>query len=260
MHAQLANPWRGRGLPGMAPLPVAEADDVAQLLALCPAHAETPLLELPELARRAGVARVHAKDERGRMGLGSFKALGAAHAIARAAGVAKATLYSCVPDKQHLFLEVAKAECLRQADEAMIEAQSGPSVEQTLTDVARRMTAFFLSDFGQQVFRICVAEAERFPELARTFYESGPALARRRLADYFAAAVARGELDIPDCQLAADQFAELCKADLFPRRMFQMQTDIPPEDVERVIRGAVEMFLARYGAAARHRPAPRQAG
>ena len=71
MHAQLANPWCGRGLPDMAPLPLADADGVARLLALCPAHAETPLLDLPELARRAGVARVYAKDERGRMGLPS---------------------------------------------------------------------------------------------------------------------------------------------------------------------------------------------
>jgi diaminopropionate ammonia-lyase len=66
-------------------MPIAEADRVAHLLSLCPAHAETPLLDLPEIARRAGVAQVRAKDERARMGLGSFKALGAAYAIARAA-------------------------------------------------------------------------------------------------------------------------------------------------------------------------------
>lgn len=90
MREQLANPWRGRGLAGLAPLPIAAAEGVARLLALCPAHAETPLLDLPALARRAGVARVQAKDERERMGLGSFKALGAAHAIARAASEAVA--------------------------------------------------------------------------------------------------------------------------------------------------------------------------
>ena len=85
MRDRLENPWRPRGLSGLGPLPIATADGVARLLALCPAHAETPLRELPEMARRAGVARVYAKDERARMGLGSFKALGAAHAIARAA-------------------------------------------------------------------------------------------------------------------------------------------------------------------------------
>ncbi|MEL6957353.1 MAG: pyridoxal-phosphate dependent enzyme [Pseudomonadota bacterium] len=41
------------------------------------------------LADELGIARLHIKDERTRMGLGSFKALGAAFAIARAADEAK---------------------------------------------------------------------------------------------------------------------------------------------------------------------------
>jgi diaminopropionate ammonia-lyase len=40
---------------------------------------------MPSLATGLGVARIHLKDERQRMGLGSFKALGAAHAIAHEA-------------------------------------------------------------------------------------------------------------------------------------------------------------------------------
>lgn len=79
----LDNPYRGAGLPGAGTLPMADATNVARLLALCPAHAQTPLLDLPALAAQAGIARLSVKDERGRMGLGSFKALGAAFAIAR---------------------------------------------------------------------------------------------------------------------------------------------------------------------------------
>jgi len=44
---------------------------------------------MPALAAELGVARIHLKDERQRMGLGSFKALGAAHAIAREAAAGK---------------------------------------------------------------------------------------------------------------------------------------------------------------------------
>jgi diaminopropionate ammonia-lyase len=79
----IANPWRGTGLG--VPLPSEDASIVSDLLAQCPAHHETPLVCSPELASRAGVARVSIKDERDRMHLGSFKALGAAHAIAREA-------------------------------------------------------------------------------------------------------------------------------------------------------------------------------
>ena len=68
--------------PGM-PDTSTDADAVLALLARCPQHDVTPLLEAPSLAEAAGIASVHAKDERQRMGLGSFKALGAAYAIAR---------------------------------------------------------------------------------------------------------------------------------------------------------------------------------
>lgn len=72
-------------MPDLPPRPGADARAVAGLLAQCPMHAETPLRDCPDLAKAAGVARLQVKDERGRMGLGSFKALGAAHAIAREA-------------------------------------------------------------------------------------------------------------------------------------------------------------------------------
>ncbi|MEV8468450.1 diaminopropionate ammonia-lyase [Fluviibacterium sp. DFM31] len=48
-----------------------------------PGYAPTPLVALPDLAETAGVASLHYKDEGGRFGLGSFKALGGAYAVAR---------------------------------------------------------------------------------------------------------------------------------------------------------------------------------
>lgn len=48
-----------------------------------PGYAPTPLVALPGLARSLGVAELHYKDEGGRFGLGSFKALGGAYAVAR---------------------------------------------------------------------------------------------------------------------------------------------------------------------------------
>ncbi|SNT28137.1 diaminopropionate ammonia-lyase [Tropicimonas sediminicola] len=48
-----------------------------------PGYATTPLLGLPGIAAEAGVAALHYKDEGGRFGLGSFKALGGAYAVLR---------------------------------------------------------------------------------------------------------------------------------------------------------------------------------
>ena len=47
-----------------------------------PGYAPTPLLSLDGLAKDLGIGGLHYKDERGRFGLGSFKALGGAYAVA----------------------------------------------------------------------------------------------------------------------------------------------------------------------------------
>ena len=47
-----------------------------------PGYTPTPLVDLPEIATHCGVARVVYKDESTRLGLGAFKALGGAYAVA----------------------------------------------------------------------------------------------------------------------------------------------------------------------------------
>lgn len=64
------------------PWPSVDALAAQTLVARCPVAAETPLIQAEALAVETGVAEVWVKDERGRMGLGSFKALGAAYVIA----------------------------------------------------------------------------------------------------------------------------------------------------------------------------------
>ncbi|MGB3690081.1 MAG: TetR/AcrR family transcriptional regulator [Jannaschia helgolandensis] len=169
-------------------------------------------------------------------------------AIAKAAGVSKATLYSYFADKRLLFMEVAKAECCLQIEEADAILCDECDPRRVLCVAAERMLEFFLSDFGQSIFRMCVAESDRFPELGREFYETGPKLFRQRMVDYMRDAVEDGHLVIDDLELAADQFAELCKSHLFSELMFGIRKTTTEAERQRVIDGAVDTFLARYGA------------
>jgi diaminopropionate ammonia-lyase len=81
---QITRPVTLEGLADV-PFPSTDAEAPLALLRRCPAAGETPLLEAPALASEAGVGALWIKDERARMGLGSFKALGAAYVIAHAA-------------------------------------------------------------------------------------------------------------------------------------------------------------------------------
>lgn len=167
--------------------------------------------------------------------------------ISRVANVSKATLYSYFPDKRLLFMEVATAECQRVAREAMDSIDMEADPREVLTQTGRHFLRFITSDFGQRIFRICVAEAERFPELGRKFYSSGPEVFRTEMAAYFRQAQARGQLRIEDHIMAADQFGELCKADVWPRLIFGVTKQVSDAEIVRVVENAVQTFLARYG-------------
>ena len=84
----IANPLRGKGISSLgflSPGVIADPGSARALFQRCPVATTTPLLNLPVLASRVGSGQFHLKDETDRMGLGSFKALGAIHAIARMA-------------------------------------------------------------------------------------------------------------------------------------------------------------------------------
>lgn len=166
--------------------------------------------------------------------------------IARDAGVSKATLYSYFPDKQALFMAVLSSQCQLQSEQAMgIEILQRP-VPEALFSIAHSFLNFLMSDFSVQVFRVCVAESARFPELGRAFYESGPKQVLDEIAAYLSSDKVRQELDIEDPYMAADQFLQLCRADMLLRKIFSVEHDATPEHIDRVARETVRTFLARY--------------
>lgn len=69
------------GSPGMTVLSSAGFRRAKAEITSWPDYAPTPLHDLPDIARAAGLAAIGLKDEAGRFGLKSFKALGGAYAV-----------------------------------------------------------------------------------------------------------------------------------------------------------------------------------
>ena len=80
----IKNPYFTKGFPQDNGIDKVSTDveAVRKLLEMCPKASRTPLTSSISLADKAGVKNIWFKDERQRMGLGSFKALGAAYVIA----------------------------------------------------------------------------------------------------------------------------------------------------------------------------------
>src|SRR5487761_2669312 len=70
------------GTPGITVLPAAGFRRAKAEITAWPSYAPTPLHDLGDLARAAHFATLRLKDDAGRFGLGSFKALGGAYAVA----------------------------------------------------------------------------------------------------------------------------------------------------------------------------------
>jgi diaminopropionate ammonia-lyase len=74
---------RRHGVPGVVVLPEGGYRRARAEITAWPGYTPTPLVAMEEVAKAARVATVHYKDEGPRFGLGSFKALGGAYAVAK---------------------------------------------------------------------------------------------------------------------------------------------------------------------------------
>ncbi|CAM3237943.1 transcriptional regulator, TetR family [Paracoccus aminovorans] len=166
--------------------------------------------------------------------------------IAREAGVSKATLYSYFPDKRIMFMEVFRNELARETADASALIEVDLPVEQVLPFIVQIVSAHMISEFGLRIYRVSVGEAERFPTLAQEYYESGPMLLRQQLITYLERCVQRGELSIPDLELAAEQLIALASVSVHGRALFLGPPAVDKELVRKVNGSAVSMFLACY--------------
>jgi AcrR family transcriptional regulator len=168
--------------------------------------------------------------------------------IARAAGVSKGTLYVYFKHKEQLFEAIVEQECEGQAEGIFELDANDHDVEGVLTRLGFAYVRFLCRPEKASAIRTVIAIAERMPELGRKFYERGPAMGIRKLADYIAAQVEAGVLVVEDCEVAAAQLMEAYQAMLFKSMVFNFVREPSPQQIERVVPTAVKVFLAAYQA------------
>jgi TetR/AcrR family transcriptional repressor of mexJK operon len=166
-------------------------------------------------------------------------------AIAREAGVSKATLYAHVKSKEELFAAITST-CAQQLVATQAAFEHASDIRTALLRFARDHVALLLSPEGSAMYRIVIAEAPRFPELGRAFYENGPAIRLGALARYLQQANTQGEIKVDDVQLAAGEFVALIGGTLHLRAMLGHAAEITAAEQEVVVEHAVDTFLRAY--------------
>jgi AcrR family transcriptional regulator len=167
--------------------------------------------------------------------------------IAAIANVSKGTLYNHFESKAQLFSAYIEAACARNLCQVFAASDESLDVAAALARIGRRMVEMMLSDLGLTIYRVVVAEARKFPELARAFYNAGPARAIDEMARWLAARAEEGTLAVADPSFAAEQFFCLCQTRLWLRYKLNLQDASAETSIDEVVSASVSMFLNTYG-------------
>ncbi len=166
-------------------------------------------------------------------------------AIAAAAGVSRQTIYNLFGSKDELFLAIL-SDRAEQLTAPLATASEAVGPRAVLTELARRFAAAVMTPEAGQYQRALISSAQRFPKLARGFYEAGPAVALRRMAAYLAAEAKRNRLTVPDPELSAELFFGMLKGHCHIRLMLCGEGAPSPAEQERRIAYSVEAFLLSH--------------
>ena len=168
-------------------------------------------------------------------------------AVARAAGVSKATLYAHFASKERLFATMVGEVCRRNtAGEGMFPEQVDDIVA-VLRAIGGRGLRFLLQDRTLAIYRMVMAECVRFPELGAAFMANGPQGFRDRLVTWLAAQTRAGRLLAGDGEVAAEHFLALIKSGLFMRATLGLPPVPNEAEIERTVDAAVDTFMKAFG-------------
>ncbi len=164
--------------------------------------------------------------------------------IAAAAGVSKVTIYNRFGDKRSLFAAAVEAECEKMRGNFQVPAMPDASLRERLTAIGEAMSAFLSRPEMVQFERRIAAETEHDPTIGMAFLTAGPHRMKQAFTALLTALHEAGEIVVPDPELAAEQFAAMCKGMGDLDRRFGAAKD-DARDRERV-KGAVDVFCRAY--------------
>jgi len=212
---------------------------------------DRPLIESPPEGERCGVAPLSPKRAAiiaAATALFTHSGYGdvSMDAIAAKAGVSKRTVYSHFPGKDVLFAAVMTRHCSEVSGGDVWTLDPEVEPRQMLTDRGRRFLRLITSPEAVALFRTVTAEAERFPELGRAFFETGPKCWVGSFEDYLKAQDEKGRLRIPNPEMAAKFLFSLLKDPLHLRCMLGVQSQVSEAEIAAHVDNVVDAFLDHY--------------
>lgn len=159
--------------------------------------------------------------------------------IARRARASKQTLYSLFPTKADLFVGVIGQHAGRLFERHVEFIESTASTAQTLTEIGYTMLVMFSAPRFLALYRIVVAEAHNFPDLARQLWRSCMERGNVQLAEYLRSRRVGGPL----YRKSAAQFLSFVLGDFVINAMLDPDLRLSNRVLRLRVRDAVRDFL-----------------
>jgi TetR/AcrR family transcriptional regulator, mexJK operon transcriptional repressor len=177
-------------------------------------------------------------------------------AIAREAGVSKATVYAHFAGKEELFGAVIGDECERRFAAFSARELDARDPASSLRILAHRFLDLILSPDALALQRIILGEVTRFPILGDVFWRSGPERNLAQIEAFMKRAAAAGTLLFEDARLAAEQFIGLVRGEIQLRHLLGLDKEADEARIESAAAPAVATFLKAFRPCATEPPVP----
>jgi AcrR family transcriptional regulator len=166
--------------------------------------------------------------------------------IARHAHASKESFYSRYPTKEDLFRAVIRRQTDRMAEQMNALFLSDAPTAVTLTSFGEGLLEQLMADETITLQRTISLDVDKFPELARIFWEVGPARMIAALSHYLEDQVTQGKLRKLNPESAALHFMGLINSETMLKVTLGVAPK-PSKDVQhRRVKSAVDVFLRGY--------------
>ena len=163
--------------------------------------------------------------------------------ILEQSGGSKATLYSYFPTKDDLFRAVIDSVVLNR-QQPMLDIQQ--DIRATLVEYGVQRLRVVFSTQHRALLRVIIAERQKFPDLASTYFERGPQWGRQLLGAYLDKLKQDGLIAIENTAEATGQFVAMLMHQWYLQSLL-IDMEAPSDTaIREKAERTVSLFLATY--------------
>lgn len=167
--------------------------------------------------------------------------------IADVANVSRQTVYNQFESKEALFRAIID-DVVDEFMAPLVSASPRAGVRETLVSFAEHTLGLLVRPKFIGLYRLAVAETNRFPDLGRTIFEAGALRAQETISRYLQEQARTGKLKLADPFAAAGQFMALTGRDTEIRALFGVESKLSVQEIRRRAKAGVDAFLKAYEA------------